>query len=132
MHRLYNKKHLALHSHLSLSLQKSAFVDVYGNTIYDENGKTVNRYRGLRSLLDSGKIFMRKDISYKAGPGFTYFVTSESQKNEFDEFRKTGKTQTRERIFHVYLDPENNGDLKKRVIRKTDDELNEEIEFRKN
>lgn len=99
----YNYKHIISHSHREYCSPKAKFVDVDGNIILDKNGNTVNRYKFLKQMIDDGDVKIYRDI--RPDIAFYYLVTYPSQRTEFELFRKTGKTKTRNIKFHVYADP---------------------------
>lgn len=104
-----NKSFLIEHSAREYDSMFSGFVDLYGAIIYDEDGNTVNRYRGLRKLLDDGKVKLCRDVRFI--PAFNYLITTEAQKKDFESFVQTGKTNFRNRLYHVYNDSPMNGDI---------------------
>ncbi len=96
-------KRVVNHSHAEYCSSKAKFVDVFGNIILDNNGNTVNRYKGLKGMIDAGEVKIYRDI--RPETAFYYLVTYPSQREEFELFRQTGKTKTRDIMFHVYVDP---------------------------
>lgn len=104
-----NKSFMIEHTAKEYDSMNSSFVDLYGNIILDENGNTVNRFHGLRKLLDDGKVKLCRDIRFL--PNFNYIITTQGQKIDFDNFVKTGNVNFRNRLFHVYNDSPLNGDL---------------------
>lgn len=131
-----NKSFIIEHSSKEYDSMHSAFVDLYGNILLDDDGNTVNRYHGLRKLIDNGKVKLCRDVRFI--PSFNYIVTTEAQKKDFDNFVQTGNVNFRNRLFHVYNDSPLNGDLiqenknnKQFKINYTEDEEYDELLWNK-
>jgi hypothetical protein len=115
------------YNHSTYCSKNAALVDVDGNLILDDEGNSVNLWRGLKKVKESGKIKVAKDLSSKAGQGFVYLYSNDTQKKTFDDFRQSKEKDWKGRqMFHVYLEPLANGDIIKTKSKKIVENVDED------